>query len=118
MAYNLELAGRVRRQLAGLPGIVEKKMFGGLSFMVQDKMCCGVLNDDLVVRVGPDRYQEALVEPAARPMEFTGRPLKGMVYVAPEGLGTDDELKNWVDRCVSFVNSLPPSGPRASRNGG
>ena len=118
MAYNQHLAARIRRLLAGQPGIVERNMFGGLTFMVMGNMCCGVLNDDLVVRVGPDRYQAALAEPYARPMDFTGRPLKSMVYVATEGLESDNDLKDWVDQGLSFARFLPPSRSPASRRAG
>ena len=81
MMYSEVLAARVRTSLAGQNGLEEKRMFGGLTFMVNGNMCCGVLNDYLVVRVGPDRFADALSRPHARPMDFTGRPLKGMVYV-------------------------------------
>ncbi|MBI4297572.1 MAG: TfoX/Sxy family protein [Chloroflexi bacterium] len=115
MAYNQKLAERVRHLLAGQPGIVEKSMFGGLTFMVMDNMCCGVLNNDLVVRVGPEHYQEALADPSARPMDFTGRPLKGMLYIGPKGCKTEKELKAWVDEALSFVVSLPPRAPRKAK---
>ena len=115
MAYNQELAGRVRRLLAGEPGVIEKTMFGGCTFMVMGNMCCGVLKNDLVVRIGQDRYQEALAQSSTRPMDFTGRPLKGMVYIAPEGLTTDDALKDWINWGLSFVRSLPPGRPSTLR---
>ncbi len=107
MAYNLELAERVRLLLAGQPDVTERKMFSGLTFMVAGHMCCGVLNDDLVIRVGPDRYQPVLAQPVARPMDFTGKPLKGMLYVGPEGCKTEEQLKAWVDEALIFVLNLP-----------
>ena len=106
MPYDQELADRIRKALAGYEAITEKKMFGGLTFMLGGTMCCGVLKDDLVVRVGPDNYDDFLAEPHARPMDFTGRPMKGMVYVGPEGYRTDDSLRKWVDRAVDFAASL------------
>ena len=106
MAYNVELAARVRHLLGERKGLTEKKMFGGLSFLLGGKMCCGVVKDDLVVRVGPDRHDEALAEPNARPMNFTGRPMKGFVYVGPEGYGEDKALSKWVNRGVEFASSL------------
>ena len=115
MAYNESLAGRIREELSHRNELTEKKMFGGLSFMLGGNMCCGILKDDLVVRVDPDSYESALAKPHARPMDFTGRPLKGMVYVGPEGYRTDEELKCWLDQALSFALSLPPKTSRATR---
>ncbi len=83
MAYDEKLAGRVRLLLKGRKGISEKRMFGGLAFMLGDRMCCGVLKEDFVARIGPEAYESALDEPHVRPMDFTGRPIKGYVYVGP-----------------------------------
>src|SRR5258708_18739803 len=102
---------RVRKALAVREDVVEKKMFGGLCFMVNGAMCCGLTKSDFMVRVGPTQYDAALAEPHARPMDFTGRPLKGMVYVAPAGLRSAAALAKWVSRGVSFVSSSP--APRA-----
>jgi TfoX/Sxy family transcriptional regulator of competence genes len=110
MAYDQELAGRIRVVLADRPGVEEKKMFGGLTFMLNGNMCCGVLNDDLVVRVGPDQYEEALGLPHARPMDFTGRPLNGMLSVGPEGYQNEATLESWVARAVNHALSLKPGG--------
>ena len=107
MPYDEKLAERIRRGLAEYANVTEKKMFGGLSFMLGGHMCCGVLQDDLVLRVGPDGYEGALAEPHARPMDFTGRPMKGMVYVGPDGYKTDEALSKWVIRAASFASSLP-----------
>ena len=115
MAYSENLADRIREALAHRPELTERQMFGGLSFMVGGNMCCGIVKDDLVVRVDPERYEKALARPHARPMDFTGRPLKGMVYVGPEGCGTDEELKHWLDQALSFALSLPPKTSRATR---
>jgi len=82
-------------------------MFGGLSFLLRGNMCCGVVRDDLVVRVGPEEHDKALAEAHARPMDFTGRPLKGLVYVGPGGYGSDEALADWVARGVRFATSLP-----------
>jgi TfoX/Sxy family transcriptional regulator of competence genes len=108
MAYDEHLASRIRKILARHDDVTEKKMFGGISFMLGRNMCCGVVRDDLVVRVGPDRYEEAVMEPHARPMDFTGRPLKGLVYVGPGGHRSNEALAEWVKRAVDFVASLPP----------
>ena len=107
MAYNEVLADRVRKALAGRGEVAEKRMFGGLTFMLGDKMCCGVVKDDLMVRVGPEGYEAALGEPGARPMDFTGRPLRGMVYVGSDGCRTEDDLAKWVGRGADFAASLP-----------
>ena len=108
MGYDEALAERIRDHLGDLPGLREQKMFGGLSFLVNGHMSCGVLEEDLVVRVGPDAYEEALAEPHARKMDFTHRPLRGFVYVAPAGTGNDESLAAWVDRGVAYARSLPP----------
>ena len=87
-------------------GLTERKMFGGLAFMLDGNMCCGIVGDELMVRVGPDGYEAALGLPHARPMDFTGRPMKGMVYVGEEGLTSEDALVAWVGRGVDFASSL------------
>jgi hypothetical protein len=99
MAYDENLAARVRQQLSGRDDISERKMFGGLAFMVGDHMACGVLKDELIVRVDPDSNAASL--PSARPFDFTGRPSRGMVYVAPGAIATEDALRGWVDRGVA-----------------
>ena len=116
MGYNEELATRIRRSLADRTDVVEKKMFGGLCFMVGGAMCCGLTKTDFMVRVGPEQYDDALAQPHARPMDFTGRPLKGMVYVAPEGLQTDAALARWIRRGLSFM-SAAKAAPKKERRG-
>lgn len=108
MSYDEGLAERVREVMSDRPDVSEKKMFGGLCLLVSGNMCCGILGDTLMARVGPDQYDECLMLPHARQMDFTGRPLKGMLYVDPEGIAEDDELKAWIDRCLVFVRALPP----------
>jgi TfoX/Sxy family transcriptional regulator of competence genes len=107
MSHDESLASRVRRMLSTRDDVVEKKMFGGLCFMVGGAMCCGLTKNDFMVRVGAENYDDALAQPHARPMDFTGRPLKGMVYVAPEGLRTDATLASWVRRGLAFVAQGP-----------
>ena len=87
--------------------VVEKKMFGGLCFMVQGNMCMGILQDEIMVRVGAEAHAEALAQPHAREMDFTGKSMKGMVYVAPEGHEADDDLEGWIQRGLDFTLSLP-----------
>ncbi len=115
MSFDEKLATRVRMALAGRDDVVEKKMFGGLCFMVNGAMCCGLTRSDFMVRVGPAQYDDALAEPHARPMDFTGRPLKGMVYVAPAGLRTEAALAGWVRRGLAFVSTLPAKKSPSSR---
>jgi TfoX/Sxy family transcriptional regulator of competence genes len=107
MAYDEGLAQRTREALGELPGLVEKKMFGGVGFMVQGNMACGVNKDDLIVRVGAERYEEALAKPHTRPFDMTGRPMKGWVMVASDGYESDDALKSWVQQGVDFALTLP-----------
>ncbi|MEZ4425988.1 MAG: TfoX/Sxy family protein [Gemmatimonadota bacterium] len=108
MPFDPGLAERIRDVLAERHDVVEKRMFGGIAFMVSGHMCCGVATEDLMVRVGPDRYAEALAHPHAREMDFTRKPLKGYVYVAPAGLETDEALARWVGLGLAFVETLPP----------
>lgn len=107
MAYNLGLAQRMRETLASISGVEEKKMFGGVGFLVQGNMACGVNGDDLIVRVGPERYQEALAQPSTRPFDMTGRPMSGWVVVASEAVSNDADLKHWVTSGVNFARTLP-----------
>lgn len=107
VAYDEELADRVRDALAGADAdVVERSMFGGLAFMVRGHMTVGITGRDLMVRVGPEAYEEALERPGARPMDFTGKPLTGMVYVAATSL-TASTLDAWVQRGLAFTASLP-----------
>ena len=108
MAYDETLAVRISRALQVRSGVVERRMFGGLCFMVDGNMCCGVMDDRLMVRVGPDAYDDALDQPYTGLVNFTGRPMKGSVLVAPEGLATDADLAAWLARGLAFVATLPP----------
>ena len=110
MAYDEKLAERVRGALKGRRGVSERKMFGGLAFLVRGNMACGIVGDELMVRVGPAAYAKSLARRHAREMDFTGRALQGMVYVAPPGLRTAQALRGWVDRGVDFARSLPAKG--------
>lgn len=108
MAFDEGLAERLRECLGNRSGLAEKKMFGGLAFMWRGYMCVGVLGESLMARVGPEQYAEALKRPHAREMDFTGKPMKGYVYVAPAGFESDEDLARWVSQCVGFVETLPP----------
>jgi hypothetical protein len=115
MAYAEELANRVRAIAMVRPTVTEKKMFGGLAFMLNGYMFCGVTQDSLMARVGPDHYDESLAKPHVRVMDFTGRPMKGYVYVDPEGIATDRELQAWIDLCAEYVLTLAPKTTTSQR---
>ncbi len=108
MAYDETVTRRLRAAMDAEGNVVEKKMFGGLAFMIGGNMCCGVTGDELMVRVGGQTYEDALDLPHAREMDFTGRPLKGFVYVASEGFAAEADLNAWVARGIAFAKSLPP----------
>ena len=108
MAYDEELATRIRNCLDDPLGVSERKMFGGIAFMVYGNMCVGIVGRDLMVRLGPDEYERALQEPFVRPMDFTGKPLKGFIYVDADGIEKDKQLEAWLDRARAFVSTLPP----------
>ena len=110
MAFDEGLAQRVREILADRNDVREKRMFGGLAFMVAGHMACGIRDDELMVRVGKERWDESLARPHAREMDFTGRSLKGFVYVGSEGLREDDQLAHWVRWAVEHAESLPVRG--------
>ncbi len=107
MAYDEGVAERIRENFAGADDISEKNMFGGIAFMDRGNMCCGVVADMLMARVGPDAYASALAEPHVREMDFTGKPLKGFVYVDAPGFAEDADLARWLYRCRSFTGTLP-----------
>ena len=107
MAYDETLAQRVKDALSDQPGITEKRMFGGLAFMLGGNMCVCVTQSSLMTRVGPDAYEDALAQPHAGRSDLTGRPMRGWVLVAPEGLATDAGLSEWVGRATAFTATLP-----------
>lgn len=107
MAYDEALAERIRVVLARRRGVTERKMFGGIAFLIGGNMCCGVVKGDLMVRVGPEAYEKLLAESGARPMDFTGRPMKGMLYVGAKAIGDKRSLAKWVERGAKFAESLP-----------
>ena len=107
MAYDETLAARIRDTLAHRKGIEEKKMFGGVGFLLNGNMLVGVWKDSLIVRLGPEEGEEALKEPHVSEFNITGRAMKGWVLVAPEGVEGDDQLSGWVQRAVKFVGKLP-----------
>lgn len=119
MAYSEHLAGRIRDLIDQEPtlaaGMAEKKMFGGIAFMLDGHMTVGVKDDALMVRVGKPHTAAALQEPHARAMDITGKPLGGFVFVDAEGISEDPSLLAWLMRAVAFVSTLPPKPPKAPK---
>jgi TfoX/Sxy family transcriptional regulator of competence genes len=114
LSYDPAAAQRVRQVLSGWSDVVEKKMVGGLSFLVNGNMCCGISGTALMVRVGADRREQALREPHVRPMLFAGRALSGFICIEPDGYAADDALASWVQRGLDFACGLPAKPVRAS----
>ena len=108
MAYSEELADRVRDELVAEKELTEREMFGGIGFMISGNMCCGVIGEELMVRVGPELHHDALIRPHAREFDFTGRPMKGWVTVGRDGVADDGDLELWVRLGLAFAKSLPP----------
>jgi TfoX/Sxy family transcriptional regulator of competence genes len=111
VAYDEKMAERVRRVLSGRRDVVEKKMMGGICFMVHGSMCCGVSASALMVRVGREAYQRMLAQPHVRPLEFAGRRPTGFVLVDSGGCRTDAALATWIQRGIDFVSTLPAKKP-------
>lgn len=107
MGYDEMLAARVRSLIGERSDITEKKMFGGLCVLSRGNMFAGIQGETLMARVGPDRHEEAVSRPHARIMDFSGRPMRGFVYVDPEGIRTDADLRVWIDLSLAFVDTLP-----------
>ncbi len=107
MAFDEELAARIRKRLGKRAGLSEKKMFGGLAFLLRGNMCCGVSGQDLIVRLDPAQTQKALAESHTRVFDLTGRTMKGWILVGPKGLATDAALGKWVGIALKYAGSLP-----------
>lgn len=107
MAYEEHVAERVREHLDVLNGFSEKNMFGGLCFLLHGNMLAGIVGETLMLRVGPNQYETCLENEFAREMDFTGKALRGLIYVDPEGFAEEPELMDWLDRALQFVRSLP-----------
>jgi TfoX/Sxy family transcriptional regulator of competence genes len=114
MAYNQRLAERIRGYFKRRKGVEEKRMFGGLCFMLNGHMCCGIEKDRLMVRVMPDRYEALLKKPHARKMDFTGKSLKGFLFIGEAGYRTTSGLASWLDEAVDCVKSKPPKKKKAT----
>jgi len=107
MAYNLKLAERIRTELDGIP-FVEKKMFGGVGFLIHGNLACGVYKEDMIVRVDPEKHIKLLKKPHAKPFDITGKPMKGWLAVEPDGCKTKKQLNAWVKEGMEFALTLPP----------
>jgi len=107
MPFDQILAKRIRDELTSISGLEEKKMFGGVGFLIRGNMACGVHKEDLIVRVGPAGYAEALAQSHARPFDMTGRPMAGWIMVSPGGFAADDDFKRWIKQGVEFAQTLP-----------
>ena len=107
MAFNEALAERIRHGLARKKGIEEKKMFGGVGFLMNGNMLVGVWKNSMIVRVGPDNYEEVLLEPHIKEFDITGKPMKGWLMVEPQGVEDNGRVKAWIQRAVMFVGKLP-----------
>jgi TfoX/Sxy family transcriptional regulator of competence genes len=108
VAYDEILADRVREQLTDEIGVVEKRMFGGLAYLLHGNLACGVYQDALLVRLRPEEAEAALSEPGTRPFDMTRRPMRGWVLVGPDGCAEDEDLRRWLDRGLALAGSLPP----------
>jgi hypothetical protein len=108
MAFDETLAQRIRRRLGKRNGLTEKKMFGGIGFMLGGNMACGVHGQEMIVRVDPEETDKALSEPHTRQFDLTGRPMKGWILVEPKGLANDADLGKWVGVGAKYAESLPP----------
>jgi hypothetical protein len=107
MAFDESLAARIRAALARKKGVGEKKLFGCACFLLGGNVLVGVWKHSLLARVGPDGYEDALLEPHVREFDITGRPMQGWVLVGPEGVGDDEQLTDWIGRATRFVRALP-----------
>lgn len=114
MAFDEELARRVRRVFEANDPVLEKHMFGGIAFMLRGHMCVGIVGDALMVRTGPEANAALLDEPHARPMDFTGRPMRGFLFVDAPGIATAKDLKRWIGHGVAFARSLPKAPKKAT----
>ena len=115
MAYNEKLADRVREALVDLPNVEEKKMFSGVTFMVNEKMCVSVSNNELMCRIAPDKFEEALEMNGCRAMIVKGKPMKGYVYVSEEGFSTKKDFDYWINLCVAYNSEARAAKKRKTK---
>ena len=113
MAYDEALAARIRTAIGERPNVAEIKMFGGLCFTANGNMFAGVVKDEYMARLPKEAHGDALARPGARPMDFTGRPMVGFIFVSADGIASDEALSTWVEQCYDYAASLPPKQPGA-----
>ncbi len=113
MHSDPKLTERLRRAADKSP-LTERVMFGGVAFFLNSNMCCGIYHEFLILRIGEAQAEKALKKPHARPMDITGKPMRGWIMVAPEGCATKRQLERWIDKAITFVNNLPPKNTPAS----
>lgn len=116
MAFDRGLEERLYEHFSDRHDLVVKKMFGGLCFLLSQHMCCVIIGEKLMARVGPKNYIECLTKPYTSEMDFTGKPINGLIYVHPDGFESDTDLAYWVNICIRFVNSLPPKQPKIKKS--
>ncbi len=114
MAYSEKLSNRIREAMAGLPKVEEKYMFGGVCYMLNGKMCVGVVEDEMMCRIGADAYEGALERKGCREMIFTGKPIKGYVYVSDEGMKSKKDFEYWINLCIDF-NKEAKASPKKKK---
>jgi len=107
MAFDRGLEERLYEHFSNRHDLAVKKMFGGLCFLLSEHMCCVIIGDKLMARVGPENYSNCLTKPCTSEMDFTGKPVKGLIYILPDGFESDSSLAHWVNICIAFVDSLP-----------
>jgi TfoX/Sxy family transcriptional regulator of competence genes len=118
MPYDEMLEARIARLVKGTRGVTDKHMFGGVAWLLGGNMFVGIVKSELMVRVGKDNHQAALADPAARTMDFTGKPMIGYVFVRPEGFATDDTLDRWIQRGLAFAATLPAKTAKPKKKAG
>ncbi len=111
MAYDENLAERIRTKLKGTRGLSEKKMFGGVGFLINGNMACGVIKQDMVVRLAGDQAEAALQRAHVKVFDMTGKPMKGWILVEPKGVASDKALEGWIEQSTEFAKTLPPKQP-------
>jgi TfoX/Sxy family transcriptional regulator of competence genes len=107
VAFEEALAGRIRDHLGGTAGLAEKRMFGGIAFLLNGNMCCGVHGDEVILRVDPEAAEDAVRKPHVRIFDLTGRPMRGWLLVGSDAVSSDEQLRAWIDMGVDFAGSLP-----------
>lgn len=115
MPFNEKLNDRIREAMATVPTVEEKRMFGGICYMVDGKMCIGVATDEMMCRIGPDAYEQALERHGCREMDFTGKPMKGYVFVSEEGCKTKRDLDYWIGLCLAYNKQAKPTKKKKAK---